>query len=320
MREQARDPSASETAERQPLVSVVIPAYNAATFLPQAIRSVLAQTYANYETIVVDDGSTDSSAHVARDFGRAVRLVSGVHKGVSAARNLGVKAAVGELIAFLDADDLWSPSKLSAQVAALESEPLAVASFTAAVGVDLESGRELHLPAIRTPDMVAGLVLGGPIIGPGGSTAVIRLATFLRARGFDDLLANGEDWDLWLRLAQIGPFTFIDEPLATIRTHGANASKNVWRAERDNLRVLNKFYAIAGAREKYRGLKRRAYGNHYLRCAGSYLDVDDVAASLRCVALATMYRPQHIGRALLAPVRRIRARFRDGRPRIRRSR
>jgi glycosyltransferase involved in cell wall biosynthesis len=104
-------------------ISVVIPVYNTERFLGDAIRSVLAQDVAVSEVVVVDDGSTDASAAVAKAFGGAVRVIERPHEGPGAARNAGVEAAMGELLAFLDADDLWAPGKLAAQLAALESQP-----------------------------------------------------------------------------------------------------------------------------------------------------------------------------------------------------
>src|SRR6476469_10004419 len=99
-----------------PLVSVVIPAYNAERFLGEAIESVLAQGYAHFELIVVDDGSSDRTAEVARSFGDRVRTIEQENSGVSAARNAGTRAAGGELLAFLDADDRWSPGWLERMV------------------------------------------------------------------------------------------------------------------------------------------------------------------------------------------------------------
>src|SRR3989442_14959767 len=106
-----------------PSVSVVIPVYNGERYLVDAIQSVLDQTYQNFEVIVVDDGSTDGSAAVAKRFGEAIRFVHQANGGVCKARNTGIAAARGGYLAFLDQDDLWLPDKLAVQVAYLDSHP-----------------------------------------------------------------------------------------------------------------------------------------------------------------------------------------------------
>src|SRR5436309_14667644 len=113
----------------KPLVSVVIPVYNGERYLADAIQSVLDQTYRNFEVIVVDDGSTDRSAEIAKRFGEAVRYVYRTNGGVCKARNAGIAAARGAYIAFLDQDDLWLHDKLAAQVAYLDSHPEAGAVY-----------------------------------------------------------------------------------------------------------------------------------------------------------------------------------------------
>jgi glycosyltransferase involved in cell wall biosynthesis len=104
-------------------ISVVIPCYNAAAYVGEAVRSVLTQTLPPHEVIVIDDGSTDASATVLSEFGSSVTLVRQTNQGVAAAVNLGVSKARGEAIAFLDADDVWLPDKLERQVAVLMAEP-----------------------------------------------------------------------------------------------------------------------------------------------------------------------------------------------------
>jgi glycosyltransferase involved in cell wall biosynthesis len=106
-----------------PLVSVIIPAYNSGTYLRPTVESVLAQTHRSIEILIVDDGSSDDTAHTAESFGAQVRLLRQVRSGHPAARNAGIRAAVGNYIAFVDHDDLWSPGKLEAQLACFRSEP-----------------------------------------------------------------------------------------------------------------------------------------------------------------------------------------------------
>lgn len=292
----------------RPLVSVVVPARNAARYLDQAVESALAQTYRPLEVIVVDDGSTDETPALAARYGSALQYLRQDHAGVSVARNRGVSAARAEYVAFLDADDEWMPRKLEVQMERLTREPEAVASFSGALRVDSRTGAETYVSPGSGEDMVAELLLHSTIVGP-PSVAVVRRDAFAQTGGFDPRIAQGEDWDLWLRLAELGPFDLVDEPLARYRIHGANASRDVWRMERDNLRVLGKFFASADHRARYGHLRRRAYGNHYLLFSGSYWRAGDVRACLRCLLLAVAHRPAAIAHALGLPVRALRRRL-----------
>lgn len=107
----------------QPEVSVVIPCYNAEKYLRQAIDSVFAQTYSNLELIVVNDGSTDKSGAILASYGDRIRVIHQQNQGLSAARNVGIASALGEYVAFLDADDYWQPDKLRQQIAVMEANP-----------------------------------------------------------------------------------------------------------------------------------------------------------------------------------------------------
>jgi glycosyltransferase involved in cell wall biosynthesis len=125
----------------QQLVSIIVPAYNAERFLARTLRSALRQTYVTLEMIVIDDGSTDSTAAVARAFAQSderVRVISFPNGGVAKARNIGINEAAGELIAFLDADDLWHPTKLERQVAALDEMKDAAAVYTLSRDIDVD--------------------------------------------------------------------------------------------------------------------------------------------------------------------------------------
>ena len=110
-------------ANQAPIVSVIIPAYNAERFIPQAIQSVLEQTYQSYEIIVVDDGSTDKTKDILKEFEDKVCCIYQENQGPSAARNAGIKISQGRYICFLDADDIWTPDKLEVQVEFLECHP-----------------------------------------------------------------------------------------------------------------------------------------------------------------------------------------------------
>jgi glycosyltransferase involved in cell wall biosynthesis len=202
------------------LVSVVIPARNAAKTLERAVSSVLAQDYRPIEVIVVDDASSDETAAVAASFpGGVVRLIrQPVPLGAAGARNAGIATARGEIIAFQDADDEWLPGKLTAQVAMLTSEasPVFVAcgcSLIAANGYDvgpLYNGRTPQAGSRAWPGLLACNTIATPSV-------VVWRDTLLAVGGFDTALPVGEDQDLWIRLAMKGSLGYL--PAALVLVH-----------------------------------------------------------------------------------------------------
>jgi glycosyltransferase involved in cell wall biosynthesis len=199
----------------QPLVSVIIPTYNRAALVREAIDSVLAQQYDRLEVIVVDDGSSDHTPEVVRAFGAALTFIQQPHAGVSAARNRGVAAAHGELVAFLDSDDLWLSGKVAAQVALFVQQPQAQACYTDEIwirhGVRVNP-RQIH-------QKHAGWIflhsLPRCIISP--SSVMLRRALWDRLGGFDEQLPACEDYDLWLRLTLTVPVAFLPHRLIVKR-------------------------------------------------------------------------------------------------------
>jgi glycosyltransferase involved in cell wall biosynthesis len=178
------------------LVSVVIPVFNGERYLAEAIASVLAQSHRSLEVIVVDDGSTDGSAAVARRFEPSIRYAFQPNAGLSAARNRGIELAHGTLLAFLDADDVWTEYKLARQMAALERDSTLEAVFGHAqqfVSPELSARPSARVPQTRT-------VLPGYVAG----TLLIRRAALLRAGLFDTRLKLGEFMEWYLRAREAG--------------------------------------------------------------------------------------------------------------------
>src|SRR5690348_2585807 len=188
----------------EPLVSVVIPAYNAARTIPATVRTVLDQTVADLEVIVVNDGSTDTTADVARslDDGR-VRVLSQENSGHAAARNAGLGAAFGQYVAFLDADDLWLPHKLERQLEVLKAHPDVRALSSSAVIVD-DLLRPLFVAS--SPDgrneLLDVLCFRG--LAAFMDTLIAERALIERIGGFDPSLIILQDWELAIRLARAG--------------------------------------------------------------------------------------------------------------------
>jgi glycosyltransferase involved in cell wall biosynthesis len=196
-----------------PTVSVVIPAYNAERFLAEALESVFAQTTPAAEVIVVDDGSTDATPEVARSF-RAVTLIEQQHRGVSVARNTGVRASKGELIAFLDADDMWYPEKLELQGSAAHRSP--------------DAGLILGLLDYRfdvpVPPWFRGPTNGTAEPGFLPSCWFLRRSCWQLVGEFTAAMTHGEDIDWLARARELGVTTLaVPEIVLTRRIHDSNA-------------------------------------------------------------------------------------------------
>ena len=222
-------------------VAVIIPAFNAADYIREALESVLRQTRQPDEIIVVDDGSTDGTAEIAETF-PGVTVIRQANRGVSAARNHAIGAAASEWIAFLDADDTWRADKLEKQMAALAATPGYDACTCNAVA--LRAGEDPDLPEtppLRLPpsDQIAQGLRGRLRVPPG--TVVVRRDRVQGLGGFNEEAHFGEDWDMWLRLANAGcRFLLVAEDLLFIRMHGANASSQTFRMMAGELGVWDR--------------------------------------------------------------------------------
>ncbi len=194
------------------MVSVVIPTFNRRTLVREAVASVCAQRDVACEIIVVDDGSSDGTAAALREeFGIRIRVLDSANRGVAAARNLGVAASSGDLIAFLDSDDLWLSDKLAAQVAFFISHADAEICQTEEIwmrnGVRVNPCAHQRKPSgdIFEPSLRVCLI--------SSSAVVLRRSLFERVGGFDESLPACEDYDLWLRILRDTPVWLIDRPL-----------------------------------------------------------------------------------------------------------
>lgn len=212
-----------------PLVSAIIPCFNYGRFVERAIQSVLAQTWPHVECIVVDDGSTDETSSVLRNFDGRVRVIHQPHRGVSAARNAAIRVARGEYVAFLDGDDWWHPPKLQAQVGLLDARP---AIGCAGCGLEhvYPDGRVERIPGKPNPhDRRAAhrhIALRRFWVSGSGSGAMVRRSVLDRVGLFDETLVAAEDWDLWLRIAAETDIANVDDILVSINRHGTGVFRN----------------------------------------------------------------------------------------------
>jgi glycosyltransferase involved in cell wall biosynthesis len=203
-----------------PLVSVIIPTYNRASIIGATIENVFEQTYRNIELIVVDDGSKDDTLSRLSEYGNRIRLISQANAGPAVARNRGVEAARGEIIAFQDSDDLWRPTKIERQVALLQRFGESVPCCLCNVRMRVVEDREVTSFGVSLvePEQEEGLWLNVPEILATrfllfNQAAAIRRDAFERAGGFDVTLKYLEDYDLPLRLSLTGSWAVIREPL-----------------------------------------------------------------------------------------------------------
>lgn len=285
-------------------IATVIPAYNAATTLADALNSVVGQTRPPEEVIVVDDGSTDATRDVAESYGAAVRCLSVKNGGVSTARNLGASAATTTHVAFLDADDLWEPAKLAAQVAALSAHTTVRVSTTAAVRVDANLRPLGPVPARTDRDQCRALLLHSMIAGHGGSSALVDHDLFDAVGGFRREFSQCADWDFFLRLSLQSPFAVVEAPLVRYRSSSNNMSSDIALLERDTFAVLDDFYRSDTVRP-YDDIRSRVYGNHWMIVAGSYNHAGLQREALRCAAHALRLNPRTASRLVGFPVRRL---------------
>src|SRR5580765_1257337 len=254
-------------------VSVIILTYNYGRFIAEALRGVLAQTHPSSEIIVVDDGSTDDTQEIVAQFGESVKYIRQENSGVCAARNRGVEESSGDYIAFLDADDIWEPTKLEKQVAKFASDPAIALVHCGMRESDDETGETIRVHLDGGEEGVAENLLlweEPVIVGPGGTIMISRIA-FDAVDGFDPRMKVGEDWDFCYRVARRFNVGFVAEPLVNYRSHEAAAHHSVENMERG----MTMFYEKAFADPSVSHLRRRSYGNFHKVMAGSYFTLGE---------------------------------------------
>lgn len=226
-------------------VSVVIPCYNSRAFVPTAVESVLAQTVAVHEVIVIDDGSTDDpSAALSALHDPRLKIVRTENSGVSRARNLGGELATGDIVGFLDADDVWYPTKLERQLELFASEPRPVA-----VGAQMH-----HIGARGAPVGITGVdeldhdaqesVRTAYLMPFAISSAIVDRNAFTSVGGFDEKLQRDvpgqvEDLDFMSRVAAQGPIRTVGAPLGGYRVHPGSISARQYRSQRQGARFVH---------------------------------------------------------------------------------
>jgi len=296
----------------EPLVSVIIPTYNCAAYLDESIRSVLAQTYVTYEIIVVDDGSTDNTRTVLAPFWDRIHYVHQENRELSAARNTGIREARGDLIAFLDADDVWLPTKLELQVQTLQGQPAAGWAFADFLDFD-DSGvtggsRFSTWPGVREWFDRHRVGDGGIACGPmyvdllkanwiHASSVMVRRNVLAVVGLFDEACRVGEDYDLWLRIAQRYPVLCLGGVLTGYRFRpqsmsGPTEARGVF-THQGRLMVLKKHLRNGSIPRALEGVVYRELSHHCWGLGWTLFGQNRFAEARKYFRQGICYQPLH---------------------------
>lgn len=251
-----------------PKVSIVIPIYNAEKFISGTIESVIAQTYPDWEIIAVNDGSTDKTPEILSKYkkglSKKLQVITQENSGVSIARNKGISVARGKYVAFLDHDDLWMPEKLETQVKLLNSNKELGLVYTDSYVID-ERGdvqKDTLIKSIISKNILRIKVFRGNIFNELFCidfipllAAMVRKEVFDKVGMFDTKYKISEDYDLFLKIAEIYPIDFVEQPLAKYRVHSGGGSKNIEIRVAEDLQIME--YWLGRKPELRRELKHK---------------------------------------------------------------
>ena len=273
-----------------PKVAVIIPAYNAMTYLQETLESVLQQTFTDFEVLIVDDGSSDNIVEWANGLtDDRVKFISQSNQGVSTARNFAISEASGDYIAFLDADDLWEKTKLEKQAQFLDDNPTVglVATWMMLTDSQGNPGAEVKIDFkqgnIRKELIEISLI-------PCGSIPMVRKVCFNKVGLFDSTLRFGEDWEMWTRIAADYDFGLIKETLVYYRQHSNNSSKNSQQILPDFDRLIEKMFDSVP--QELLAIRAKTYGRMNLYIAWKSLENEDYKGARDFSNQAIKYYPQ----------------------------
>lgn len=243
------------------LISVIIPVYNSEKTIRATIESVLNQTFLDFELIIINDGSQDSTLDIISSIqDTRIKVFSYPNGGISVSRNRGISHASGEFIAFLDHDDLWTPDKLELQLKALQENPKAAVAYSWVDFIDesnqvIRSGSRVNVTSAAYAKLLSTNFLYT------ASNPLIRRNALLAIRGFDESVFGPEDWDLFIRLAARYDFVGVLQVQVLFRMSAGSASTNVSRMEAATLQVIER--GFASAPEHLQHLKKYSLANLY---------------------------------------------------------
>lgn len=271
-------------------ISVIVPAYNQGHYLKEAIDSVLAQSYEDWEIIVVNDGSTDDTRAVAMSFSDdRVRYHYQSNQGLSAARNTGIALATGDYVSFLDSDDLFLAQKLELLLTLLADRPDLGFAAGQAIFIDEEGARLNKTMDKAPPPDLSEMLLGNPFhVG----SVLVRKRWLDHVGTFDETLRACEDWDLWLRLAKDGcQMGWVAQPVSLYRIHHQQMTRGAERMRTAMFMVLDKTFGYPDLPERWRAQRDRAYAAAYTRAAARFYHAGAWAEGQRDLVQAATLNP-----------------------------
>ncbi len=284
-------------------ISVVIPTYNYASFIGQAIESVLSQTRLPDEIIVVDDGSTDETEMVVARFGNSVRYIKKANGGVCSARNTGIESSTGNFIAFFDADDICHPTRFEKQLAKF-AEDSAIGLVHCGIREIDGIGNIIRVNLDGKEGWVAEemLLLKPVVVGPGG-TIIVRREAVSAVGAFNERLEIYEDWEFCYRIANKYKIGFVSEALVDYRLHGHNSHLNLEKMEKSLEIAFAQAFDAGG--ETKRRLRRTSYGNFYKMLAGSYFQQRNYPKFIKNSLKSLWMNPSNARHYLTSSLRRL---------------
>ena len=274
-----------------PKVTVVTPAYNAMKYLPETLKSALQQTFTDFEVLIINDGSSDGIVEWSSQItDPRVKVISQENQGTAAARNRGISESKGEYIAFLDADDIWEPTKLEKQVYCLDHNPLVGLVDTWIAFID-ESGKPTGY--IMKPDAEGNVYK--KVVESCDSTVCCGSSPMIRRSCFDtvglfDRDSYIEDVDMWIRIAIRYHYGLVKEPLVRYRLHPNNKSKDCQSMLQGFRQLIEKTYQSLPTEILY--LRGRSYGRVYIFLVGRAIETEDYKLATHYLQQAITHYPQ----------------------------
>ena len=264
-------------SSQKPLVSVIIPTFNRGHIIARSVDSVLAQTFTDYEIIVVDDGSTDNTGEfLKKHYGERIQYIAQpVNMGLANARNRGIEASRGTYIAILDDDDLWFPEKLALQVELLEKEPELSLVYCGTVKVNSRGEWIEEIRPSRRGQIFEAMLYQNCLLGP-ASVAIFPRAVLRTSGMFDAGLSSCADWDLWVRMARCGKVDFVDRPLVQYVIHECNMHGDISGMAKDTFVILDKYLPLVEQGGESADPRKSIYSNHLIHFAWQYYERNDI--------------------------------------------
>ena len=277
------------------LVSVIVPVFNRQDYVVETIESIVNQTYKNIELIIINDGSTDDSEKVIRDFQTrypdVINLINQKNQGQVKARNNGLKEARGEFIAFLDSDDVWLADKIEKQVSLFKDEIGLVYS-----GVQYIDAQGAVIGEERCDHSIRGSVYEALLVKNRmtGGTVIVKSEALKKVGLFDEALKAAENWDLWLRITKLYKVDFVDEALLQYRKHDGNMSGNNTLMLDATYNLLEKHCLNIKLEEKVVRSCKIATANYYYRVGIYLISINDYSNARANFKKAKEYMPSYM--------------------------